>query len=454
MGRAQQPQPVERWPRWLHFGCVGCSIVVAGALVGAAASVAVLVHRHIQRGREPSDSRSPIVTLENGCVGIVRAAGYEAWEAAALPDGRILALGSPVPSFPSLFAEALQHFVGPEQAGADFLRHFIPRLFLLAADQPRTEVSLPERDGSIAAVEEFCVDAGGRRIAVSVVFLSRDQNVDHGYAAPAEIWSLDLRTEQWHHVLSLSPDRQVRLLGWVPSGHSIAAMRRREGKQEAQLCLIALDGTLRHVAMLPGITRYWRLVAGGKVMELAYLGDVGEENGARGLYSVDLDSGRVVRRQIAVIPAAQPGPLASGEELFFRHGRLGALCWQASRIRWLTWPLGAIFSAAARLDGRWALVSVGPADGTSGPDRLVAVNLSDGRARLVAKGEFTVLAAAPDGHSFWVSVSSEAANPLSDENAQILQVYTDWDALSRAGPTQESMPAGTARAASGSPRRN
>lgn len=449
---ARQPQPVEHWPRWLHFGCVGCSVLVAAALIGAAASVAVIVHRHIQRERQPAalSGGKPLEAFESGCLGVVRAAGYEAWQVVVLPDGRALALGSWVPTLPSVFAQVLGSPGNPDEAAAGVLRRFSPHLLILAAGQSAREVAVPESDGKIGMVEQFCLDGGGQRVAARLVFTSPGEVPEQGPAAAAdEIWSLDLPGEQWRHVLSLSADRQVSLLGWLASGRSIAALIWEQGKEEAQLCLIGLDGTLRRVATLPRVVRYWRPVAGGRVIELAYVADLDEHDVAGHIYSVNLATGRLVQRPIGAIPAVQPGPLAGDEELFFRQGRLGALSWAAARVRWITWSLGATFTAVAQPDGRWALVGVGPTYAIGRPDRLVAVNLSDGQARLVAKGEFTVLAAAPGGRSFWVSASSKVPSALSERNAQILQVYMDWDALSRASWTGDSPQTTSAQSASG-----
>lgn len=423
-------------------------------MVAAALYVAVLVHRRVQRGEETAGrlGHQPLIAFENGCVGVVRGTGYEAWQAVVLPDGRILALGSWVPSLPSLFTQILGGVGNPDEAATGVLRRFSPHLLVLAAGQSVREIPAPDSDGGIGTVEQFCLDGGGQRVATRLAFTSPDEVSERSPVA-AEIWSLDLPTEQWRQVLSLSPDRRVSLLGWLPSGRSIAALIWQQGKEEAQLCLIGTDGTLRRVATLPRIARHWRLAACGRVIDLAYLGDLDEENTAGHLYSVDLAKGKVVRRPIAETPAVQPGPLAGDEELFFRRGRLGVLSWSAARLRWVTWSLGATFTAVARPDGRWALASIGPADGISGPDRLVAVNLADGRARLVAKGQFTVLAARPGGRSFLLSAASGAPEVFSEQATALVEVYLDWEALYRARPTEGPKTRASAQIAPGRAKR-
>ncbi|MCX7599374.1 MAG: hypothetical protein N2512_11015 [Armatimonadetes bacterium] len=433
MAAAWQPQPADRWPRWLHFGCIGCSLAAAAAVVGVALYVAVAVHQHIQQGREPVDSfvRQPLNAFRSGCIGVVRAAGYDVSHAAVLPDGRILALGSWVPSIPGLFAQALENFGDPEQAAAEMVRRFGPHLLLLTAGQMPRAIPLPGSDDEMRTVEEFCVDSTGQRVAARLSLTSTFESADQGHAA-VEIWSLDLPTGQWRQVTVLPVDSQLSLIGWLRSGRSLAAMIGRQGLQETQLCLVGLDGTIRRVATLPQPLRYPRILADGRLIGLKYWGDL-DAHGAEGLlYLIDLAMGKVIRRPITFIPAVQPGPLASDEELILGYERLGALSRTASRVRWITWPVQRVYSAKARPDGRWVLASISHDTGKSKPDWLMAVHLSDGRLKPVAEGKFTVLAAAPDGRSFWVSTRGQGSAMAGEQNAQVLEVFLDWDALSRA----------------------
>jgi hypothetical protein len=439
MATTREPQPADIWPRWLHFGCVGCSVVVAAGFVAAAIGLAVMVQHQVVGG-EPGllSGEPPLRSLDNGCLAVRRAAGFAAMHAGFLRDGRILALGYSAPDVGGVIGQMLSSQADPQKAAAGVLQSIFSRVLLINPATGQTQDLSPPQEGTTwADVEEIYPDAAQRKVAAVVTLMATQTigSADSG-PSPVEIWLLDLDTGKWRRWLPLGSGRSFYVLRWLGDGR-LLAITHSTGARPAKLCALKPDGSVEDLAEVPGYSSRASLSRDERVLSLAYIASP-KGAASASIVDVDLRTKKATTRQVTVLPAVQPGPLAADETLVVRD-RLGALSWTAARLRWLTWEADLGSYAWASPDRRWAVVTARVAQGGN-QERLVAVSLADGKFHSVAREAMRVMALRGGGRTFLASVQGSTDSFPPMKGAALMQVYVDWQRVATSGSLRPVKP--------------
>jgi hypothetical protein len=453
--REWQHKPVEnRWPRWLHFGCLGCSAVVALAAIVTAVSIAFWAHQSAVGTAEAlSASRHvPMRALDNGCIASLRAEGYTVTQAAYLPSGGIVAVGVPAMDMGKVFGSAMSGMGNPKTATGSVFRLMASRLVLVGPHGPEEVPPPPAGEDYAAGVDSFCLDPSGSRLMAQVALTDLyDTMADR---REGEVWLLDIAARKWSRLLRLSATegQRVRFLAWLPGRDAVLAVPMRlPGGKQPELWLIDTDGKVRTIPLpsparqvVVQDTQTFRVSPDGASVALASLapGREAKTSGAQ-IITVDIATGKAAARPVTSLPATHPGPLSRDESLVAVASRLGALDWRAARLRFLTWPMFGLGKFCASPDGAWAFADVVPRKG--GKRTVVAVNLADGRAHLVLSHSSATPLAAGSGCSFLASLRDSSGSPFAGETAELLEVYEDSGALARS-PVAQGVFAGSSEA--------
>ena len=448
MANYQPPQSL--WPRWMHVGCLGCSIVLALALLSTAASLGFWVY-HSTKVSAATTSQArplPIVSLDNGCVASVRAEGYIASQAAFLPGGRIVALATPTFDMAKIFGSAFQNAAKPNAPVATAYSFIMPRVVLLDHGVA-AELPVPSADNYAPSIQSISVDDAGAHLVASVTQMDvttaavYSPTVPGRKSGPSEVWLLDLASRQWTKLLRLPAGQVFRFATWLPDGSAV--LGRPIGQSEDKVTdLWALDlrGHVRTVARMPGL-RAWKVVSDATGAHLLGFTTAGAPAGR--IVTADLATGKTSERPVTDVPGMHPGPLSPDETLTVVDESLLALDWKAARVRHLAELILEVNNLQVAKDGSWAFADLSGPTGAYKRSGLVAINLADGRihsvsARGSSRNPETVLAPAPEGCGFLASTNTFLGPSLNPEKSEVLEVYADRATLAASPVIKSSEP--------------
>jgi hypothetical protein len=430
----------------MHITCLGCTSLIALSALLTVGSIAAWVHHETTT---PSATISParhlpILSLDNGCVAVVRAEGYNATQGAYLPDGRIVALGIPTIDFAKLFGSALQGAGKPNAPVTTALNLTMQRIVLLDHGVA-TELPIPTSQEHVASVQAFSVDPAGAHLIASVNLLEAGANAyDPGrQGGPSEVWLLDLASRQWTKLLRLPVGQNMRFAAWLPDGSAV--LGRPMGQREdtaTDMWALDLRGHVRTVARLPGL-RVWKLLTDASGVHLLGFTSIGANHGR--IFTADLATGKTSERPVIDVPGMHPGPLSPDESLTVVNDSLVALDWKAARLRHLAQLIIEANNLRAAKDGTWAFADLSGPTGAFVRSGVVAINLKDGHVHSVfARGTQTsmmsVLAPAPTGCGFLASTNGYFSSPFTAEKSEVLEVYADTAALANSLTVKSSEP--------------
>lgn len=439
MPRARQP--VDIWPRWLHVGCLSCSTLLAVLLVAGAGGFAFYAWNSVGLGEvEDLPGRAvPVVRWGDASVMVVRAANYRISKACYVGDRGALAMGGPSLTLGGIFTTVLRN---PSQS-ADLLADLMAttRPLLIPQGKRPRELAPPVRPQNRLDVEDVQVGSSGQHAVVLLGYYPKDAVSENLWDKEAsELWLLDLSTQVWRNV-AYCGRRDVQTLALLDQSPRVLYLS-KDDEGDHSLLYMAMPGKEpQALCEVPGLPRRLRIEAEGRKVALAYY-QMDDINYQSRIVRVDLETGAKNEGQITMLAGTHPGPLAPSETLVDGH-RIGALDWQAARIRWITTKSPAMLKAHACRNGRWALASltVNREGFSESSKALAAVNLAEGKFHLVSKEPPILEDVTSDGLRALVSVY-QTSEAFPDPSKNYLgEVYVDWPAVeaSRGIPKAENL---------------
>lgn len=454
----QQRRPTV-WPRWMHAGCLGCSVTLALALLITTGSIVYRVYSVTAHGTNETGvgRKLPLLPLNNGCIGAIRARGYKVTSAAYLPDGRIVIAAAPTMDMGKIFGTALRSSGKPGAPAASMAELMSPRIVVLGPDGPQ-EMPLPSSQDSFPDIRGFVVDKSGTRLMASVMLSSMPTTYTStpNRSSAYEAWLLNLTTGKWTKILRVPGTQRLHFAQWLPDGSAVLGRPQIEDPQQpVAMWAINTSGDVRTIAKMPGLYAYHVLGDTGHY-RLAGLANTGKGGSSQWhVVTADLATGKLTDTPLTELPDLHPGPLSADESAVFIDNRVAAVDWRLARARFITWPMETLGKIYAAPGASWAFASeVESYGGYSSSRQILAIDLADGKTHLAVSDlrqveSAQVLAAGPSGMTFLVSTTGYFSSPFEPENGTIMEVFADAPALA-ASPEAGTSPTGSGASRSGS----